>query len=169
MTVGGLAPRNRRFPFLRITWTSLQRFTNRWEPHRIVVSFWLVLTKWNLTGRTRNVSPAPSVNTRRDPTSQPSIAPFPSHLSPSHTQLSALGSSCLCLASVPFSPLVLVPFSVCEHGCVCVLCFCCCCCVLKSTPCRWWSATDRYRTSLLLCFHLPAGLASPFLLYIFCT
>ncbi|MED6249028.1 hypothetical protein ATANTOWER_008294, partial [Ataeniobius toweri] len=28
MIAGGLAPRSRRFPFLRITWTNLQRFTN---------------------------------------------------------------------------------------------------------------------------------------------
>ena len=33
MIAGGLAPRSRRFPFLRITWTNLQRFTNRWETH----------------------------------------------------------------------------------------------------------------------------------------
>lgn len=34
MIAGGLAPRSRRFPFLRITWTNLQRFTNRWETHK---------------------------------------------------------------------------------------------------------------------------------------
>lgn len=34
MIAGGLAPRSRRFPFLRITWTNLQKFTNRWETHR---------------------------------------------------------------------------------------------------------------------------------------
>lgn len=34
MIAGGLAPRSRRFPFLRITWTSLQKFTNRWVIHR---------------------------------------------------------------------------------------------------------------------------------------
>lgn len=28
-TVGGFIPKNRRFPFLRTTWNSLQRFTNR--------------------------------------------------------------------------------------------------------------------------------------------
>lgn len=37
MIAGGLAPRSRRFPFLRITWTSLQRFTNRRVTQRKMV------------------------------------------------------------------------------------------------------------------------------------
>lgn len=30
-TVGGFTPKSRRFPFLRTTWNSLQRFTNRYK------------------------------------------------------------------------------------------------------------------------------------------